>query len=127
MIRVKRVYDQHTPDDGARFLVDRLWPRGMKKENLLMDGWLKDVSPSHELRDWFGHEPAKGEEFCRRYDAELESNAAVWLPLLDMARKRDITLLYGAHDIEQNNAVALRSFLEKRLNDGSWPEWMHQE
>lgn len=117
MIRVKRAYDQHTQDDGARFLVDRLWPRGMKKENLLMDGWLKDVAPSHELRHWFGHEPAKWEEFCRRYDAELESDAAAWLPLLDIARKQDITLLFGAQDVEQNNAVALRSFLEKRLND----------
>lgn len=115
MIRIKRVYDQHTPDDGARFLVDRLWPRGMKKESLPMDGWLKDVSPSDELRHWFGHEPAKWEEFCRRYDAELESNGEAWLPLLDMARKRDITLLYGAHDSEHNNAAALRSFLEARL------------
>jgi len=118
MIRIKRVYDPHEPDDGSRFLVDRLWPRGMKKENLPMDGWLKDVAPSHELRHWFGHDPSRWEEFCLRYDAELEANREAWLPLLDMTRKRDITLLYGAHDIEQNNAVALRLFLEERLNDG---------
>ena len=72
MIRIKRVYDPLEPDDGPRFLVDRLWPRGMKKENLPMDGWLKDVAPSDALRRWFGHDPAKWEEFCCRYDAELE-------------------------------------------------------
>jgi uncharacterized protein YeaO (DUF488 family) len=116
MIRVKRVYDPHEPDDGSRFLVDRLWPRGMKKENLQMDGWLKDVAPSDALRHWFGHDPDKWEEFCYRYDAELEDNSDAWRPLLDMARKQDITLLYSVHDIEHNNAVALRSFLEKRLN-----------
>ena len=119
MIRVKRVYDPHEPVDGSRFLVDRLWPRGMKKENLQMDGWLKDVAPSDALRHWFGHEPAKWEEFCSRYDAELENNSDAWRPLLDMARKQDVTLLYGAHDIEHNNAVAIRSFLEKILDGAS--------
>lgn len=119
MIRVKRVYDPHELDDGSRFLVDRLWPRGMKKENLKMDGWLKEIAPSDELRHWFGHDPAKWGEFCRRYDTELEANSSSWRPLLDMARKQDVTLLYGAHDIEHNNAVALRSFLEKRLGGAS--------
>ncbi|MDU0458638.1 MAG: DUF488 domain-containing protein [Geobacteraceae bacterium] len=113
MIRVKRVYDQHDQDDGLRFFVDKLWPRGMKKENLQMDGWLKEVAPSDELRRWFGHEPAKWDEFCRRYNAELEANSEAWRPLLEMAQKQDITLLYSAHDIEHNNAVALQSFLEK--------------
>lgn len=115
MIRIKRVYDPLEPDDGPRFLVDRLWPRGMKKENLQMDGWLKDVAPSDALRRWFGHDPAKWEGFCRRYDAELEANSEAWRPLLDMARKQDITLLYSAHDIEHNNAVVIRAFLEKRV------------
>ena len=115
MIQIKRVYDTHESGDGPRFLVDRLWPRGMKKENLQMDGWLKDVAPSDVLRRWFGHDPAKWEEFCRRYDTELEANSSAWRPLLDMARKQDITLLYSAHDIEHNNAVALRAFLEERL------------
>lgn len=115
MIRVKRVYDPHVPEDGLRFLVDRLWPRGMKKENLQMAGWLKDAAPSDALRHWFGHDPAKWEEFRRRYDAELEANSETWRPLLEMARKQDITLLYSAHDIEHNNAVALRSFLERRM------------
>ncbi len=119
MIRVKRVYETHEPADGPRFLVDRLWPRGVKKEDLQIDGWLKDVAPSDALRHWFGHEPARWEEFCRRYHAELEVNSDAWRPLVDMARKQDITLLYGAHDIEHNNAVALRSFLEKRLGSDS--------
>ena len=116
MIRVKRVYDQLVPDDGSRFLVDRLWPRGIRKENLPMDGWLKDVAPSDALRRWFGHDPARWEEFCRRYDAELEAGSESWRPLLDMARKQDITLLYSAHDTEHNNAVALRLFLERKLD-----------
>lgn len=120
MIRIKRVYDPHESGDGSRFLVDRLWPRGMKKESLQMDGWLKDVAPSDALRRWFGHDPAKWEEFCRRYDAELESNSEAWRSLLDRARKQVITLLFSAHDMKRNNAVALRSFLEKRL-DGASP------
>jgi uncharacterized protein YeaO (DUF488 family) len=113
------VYDPHEPADGSRFLVDRLWPRGIKKENLPMDGWLKDVAPSDALRHWFGHDPDKWEEFCSRYDAELEKNCDAWRPLLDMARKQDITLLYSAYDIEHNNAVAIRLFLEKRLGGAS--------
>ena len=117
MIRIKRVYDPHEPDDGPRFLVDRLWPRGMKKEDLQMDGWLKDVAPSDTLRHWFGHDPAKWKEFCRLYDTELEINAEAWRVLLAMAQKQDITLLFSAHDKEHNNAAALRSFLEARLND----------
>jgi uncharacterized protein YeaO (DUF488 family) len=118
MIRIKRVYDPHEPDDGPRFLVHRLWPRGMKKENLPMDGWLKDVAPSDVLRHWFGHDPAKWEEFYRRYAAELDDNSDAWRMLLAMAQKQDITLLYSAHDIEHNNAVALSLFLEARINDG---------
>lgn len=117
MIRVKRVYDKYEPDDGSRFLVDRLWPRGIKKENLQIDGWLKEAAPSDALRRWFAHDPDKWDEFCLRYDAELEANDEAWLPILSMARKGNITLLYGAHDIEHNNAVALRSFIEKKLED----------
>ncbi len=119
MIRIKRVYDRHEPEDGPCFLVDRLWPRGMKKENLQLEGWLKDAAPSDALRQWFGHDPARWAEFRHRYDAELTDNSAAWLPLLEMARKQDITLLFSAHDIEHNNAVALRAFLEKRVADAS--------
>lgn len=115
MIRVKRVYDTYEPDDGLRFLVDRLWPRGVKKENLRMDGWLKDVAPSDALRHWFGHDPAKWNEFCERYTAELEGNSEAWRPILEKAQKQTITLLFSAHDVEHNNAVLLRSFLEARL------------
>jgi len=118
MIRVKRVYEAPRPDDGSRYLVDRLWPRGVKKESLRIEGWLKDVAPSDGLRRWFGHDPARWEEFCRRYVAELEVKKEAWRPLLDAARKDDITLLFGALDLEHNNAVALRSFLEGQLKDG---------
>jgi len=115
MIRIKRVYDSHEPDDGPSFLVDRLWPRGLKKEALQLAGWLKEVAPSDDLRRWFGHDPANWEEFCRRYAAELEDQRDAWQSLLEMARTQDITLLYAAHDRERNNAVALKSFLEQRL------------
>ena len=118
MIRLKRVHDLPESDDGLRFLVDRLWPRGMKKEDLPLDGWLKDVAPSDELRHWFGHEPAKWDDFCCRYHAELKGNSEAWRPLLDMARQQEITLLFSAHDLERNNAVALKLFLEERIKDG---------
>ena len=118
MIRVKRVHDPQEPDDGPRFLVDRLWPRGIKKEDLPMDGWLKEIAPSDELRHWFGHEPAKWAAFCSRYHAELAGKREAWHPLLKMARQQDITLLFSAHDLEHNNAVALRLFLEERIKGG---------
>lgn len=118
MIRVKRVYDHAEAIDGPRFLVDRLWPRGMKKEELKMDGWLKNLAPSNELRSWFGHDPERWEEFCQRYHVELAGNVEAWRPLLEMAQKQNITLLFGAHDPEHNNAAALRMFLEERLHTG---------
>lgn len=115
MIRVKRVYDPDKPEDGARFLVERLWPRGMKKEALRMEAWVKDVSPSDALRRWFGHDPAKWREFCRRYTAELDSRPEARKPLLEAARRGNVTLLYSAHDTEHNNAVMLKAYLEKHL------------
>ena len=118
MLRIKRVYDPQEPDDGLRFLVDRLWPRGVKKETLQMDGWLKEIAPSDELRHWFGHDPAKWKEFCRRYHAELEANREAWLQLLGLAAHQEVTLLYSAHDREHNQAEALRLFLEKRMTAG---------
>jgi uncharacterized protein YeaO (DUF488 family) len=114
MIKVKRVYEGPESSDGARFLVERLWPRGMKKESLRMDGWLKDVAPSETLRQWFGHDPAKWNEFRRRYFAELSSKSEVLRPLLEAARKGDLTLLYSAHDTMRNNALALKEYLDKR-------------
>jgi uncharacterized protein YeaO (DUF488 family) len=113
MIKVKRTYDPPEPDDGARFLVDRLWPRGVRKEDLHLDGWLKDVAPSDDLRRWFSHDPAKWEEFQRRYFAELEGKAQALRPIRDAARQGNVTLLYTARDVEHNNAVALRVYLER--------------
>lgn len=115
MIQIKRVYDPPDAHDGTRFLVERLWPRGMKKDSLKMDGWVKDVAPSDALRHWFGHDPAKWEEFRHRYAAELEEHGDFWKPLLAEARHGTVTLLYSAHDQEHNNALALKEFLEKRL------------
>ena len=115
MIRVKRVYEPIEKSDGARFLVDHLWPRGLKKEALQVERWIKLVSPSNALRSWFGHEPAKWKEFQRRYFAELNEQPETWEALLEAARERDITLVFSARDIEHNNAVALKSYLEKKL------------
>lgn len=116
MIRVKRAYAAPEPDDGLRFLVDRLWPRGVKKENLPLDGWLKELAPSTALRQWFGHDPEKWPEFNQRYAAELTDKAELWQPLLEAAQKGTVTLLFGAHDEAHNNAVALRTFLEARID-----------
>lgn len=113
MILIKRVYDPPGPEDGRRFLVDRLWPRGMKKEAAHLDGWLKEVAPSNELRSWYGHDPAKWEAFCRRYFAELDSNPETWQPLLDAAKEGTITLLFSSRETELNNAAALKLYLEK--------------
>ncbi len=115
MIRVKRVYDAEDSSEGRRFLVERLWPRGIKKENLRMYAWLKDVAPSQALRQWFGHDPAKWDEFQRRYRAELDSHPEAWKPILDAARQGEVTLLYSARDTEHNNALALKEYLEKQL------------
>jgi uncharacterized protein YeaO (DUF488 family) len=114
MIRVKRVYEPAAPNDGVRFLVDHLWPRGMKKETVKLDGWLRDVSPSNELRKWFGHDPAKWDEFQRRYFAELDRKPDTWQPLLQPPRQGNVTLVFSARDEEHNNAVALKNYLEKR-------------
>lgn len=115
MIRVKRVYEPPARSDGVRFLVDHLWPRGLKKEAVRVERWIKPVSPSDELRSWFGHEPAKWPEFKRRYFAELNRQPEAWAPLLEVARTKNITLVFSARDIEHNNAVALKTYLEKKL------------
>lgn len=115
MIRTQRVYEPPQPEDGRRFLVERLWPRGVKKEALPMAAWLKDVAPSDDLRRWFGHDPDRWEEFQRRYFAELDSKPEAWRPLVEAARRGNVTLLYSARDTEHNNAVALKVYLEERL------------
>jgi len=115
MIRIKRAYDPPDPEDRQRFLVDRLWPRGVRKEALAVDAWLKDVAPSDGLRRWFGHDPAKWEAFQQRYFAELDEKPQAWQPLLEAAGQGDITLVYGARDPQHNNAVALKAYLEHKL------------
>lgn len=115
MIQLKRVYEPASRADGARFLVERLWPRGIKKEDLKLDGWLKDVAPSTALRQWFGHDPDKWPEFQKRYVEELKQHPEAWKPLLESARRGPATLLYSSHDAEHNNAVALKKFLDKEL------------
>jgi uncharacterized protein YeaO (DUF488 family) len=114
-IQTRRVYDPAAPDDGARLLVDRLWPRGIKKEKLQLASWLKEVAPSDSLRRWFDHDPARWEEFQRRYGAELEANPKAWQPILQAARDGKVTLLFAAKDAEHNNAAALKVFLEQKL------------
>ena len=116
MIQLKRVYESATANDGVRYLVERLWPRGMKKEALKMDAWLKEVAPSNELRKWFGHDPAKWDEFQERYRAELQANQEAWMPILESSRQGNVTLLYSTHDVEHNNAVVLKQFLEGQNN-----------
>lgn len=114
-IALKRAYDPAAKGDGARFLVERLWPRGVKKESLPVAAWLRDVAPSTELRQWFSHDPAKWAEFQKRYTAELGRHPAAWQPLLDAARRGPVTLVYSSHDQEHNNAVVLRAFLLGKL------------
>ena len=115
MLKTKRVYENAAASDGTRFLVDRLWPRGIKKENLKMTAWLKDVAPSPELRKWFAHDPEKWTEFKRRYRAELKSNKEAWKPILDAAKGGDVTLLFSARDTEHNSALLLKEFLEEHM------------
>ncbi len=115
MLRTKRVYESAEPEDGTRFLVERLWPRGMKKEALHMNAWLKDVAPSDGVRRWFGHDPSKWTEFRRRYFEELEGRPEAIQPILEAGRLGTVTLLYSARDTEHNNAVALREYLAERL------------
>ena len=115
MINVKRVYEPLDAHDGKRFLVDRVWPRGLKKEDLQLDGWLKDVAPSAELRRWFGHDPAKWPEFQCHYTAELDVHPEAVQPLLDAARHGLVTLLFAARDTEHNNAVVLGAYLDEQL------------
>jgi uncharacterized protein YeaO (DUF488 family) len=115
VIKIKRVYDEADRSDGTRFLIERLWPRGVRKDSLPLDGWLKDAGPSTALRKWFSHDPAKWDEFRRRYFTELEANSLAWHPITEAARRGTVTLIYSSHDTEHNNAVALQEFLKRHL------------
>ncbi len=114
MIKIKRVYSSPSEEDGERILVDRLWPRGIKKEDIHMKAWLKDVAPSTDLRKWFHHDPSKWEEFKKKYYEQLDHNPSAWEPILDAARKHTITLLYAAKDTEHNEAQALAEYLSSK-------------
>lgn len=115
MIQLKRVYEPARSTDGTRFLIERLWPRGKKKASLRLDAWLKEAGPSHELRKWFNHDPKKWNEFRRRYFHELNRSADTLKPILKTARRRRVTLLFSSHDMEHNNAVALKEYLEFKM------------
>jgi uncharacterized protein YeaO (DUF488 family) len=121
VITLTRVYDHENAGVRPRFLVERLWPRGVRRADLQLDEWFKDVGPSTELRRWFGHEPEKWDEFRRRYFAELDRHPEAWEPLRDAANAGDITLLYSSHDADHNNVVALREYLMARLTKGAPP------
>lgn len=118
MIQVKRIYEPPSESDGQRLLVERLWPRGMKKETARLDAWLRDVAPSTPLRQWFKHDPAKWAEFQRRYREELDQHPDAWKPIIEAAHKGKVTLLFSSHDAEHNNVVALKAYLEPHLHAG---------
>src|SRR5512143_2416872 len=119
MIKIKRVYDSPSREDGKRILIDRLWPRGVKKDELHIDEWMKDVAPSGDLRKWFGHDPAKWDEFKIRFFAELKNKKDLVDKLAGMARKGRVTLLFGSKEERLNNAVALKEYLEARMKNAS--------
>ena len=116
VIQLKRAYEPAARTDGRRVLVERLWPRGIRKAELVLDDWLKDVAPSTELRKWFGHDPARWTEFRKRYFDELKASPAVDAVrvLVALATKGTLTLVFSSHDLEHNNAVALKAHLERR-------------
>ncbi len=114
MIQLKRAYERPASTDGTRFLVERLWPRGVKKTALHLDAWLKDVAPSTALRHWFGHDPKKWSEFKRRYAHALDASADALEPIRKASRRGRVTLVYSSHDTEHNNAVALKDYLQRK-------------
>jgi uncharacterized protein YeaO (DUF488 family) len=112
MFKLKRVYEEPSPEDRFRVLVERLWPRGVSKERAELDLWLKDVAPSPELRKWFSHDPAKWEAFQERYVAELKEDKEALHLLMQKAREGTVTLVYASHDEEHNGALVLKEYLE---------------
>src|SRR5512135_324907 len=115
MIKIKRIYDQASPEDGKRIYIDRLWPRGMKKEEAKIDEWLKEISPSDALRKWFGHDPSKYEEFKRRYIMELQKHLEILEKIKKEGSKETVTLLFSAKDEEHNNATVIKEILSKSV------------
>jgi uncharacterized protein YeaO (DUF488 family) len=118
LYHIKRVYEPRTRGDGRRFLVERLWPRGLKKEALHADAWLKDVAPSTELRQWFAHRVERWPAFQVRYKKELDGNPGAWAPLVEASRAGPVTLLYSARDQQHNAAVVLGQYLSQHSRSG---------
>jgi uncharacterized protein YeaO (DUF488 family) len=123
MITLKRAYEPVSRSDGARLLVERLWPRGVSKAKLRLDAWLKEAGPSTELRKWFGHDPEKWDEFRRRYFRELDSRPEAWQRIVSAARRGRVTLVYSSHDTHHNNAVALQEYVKAKARR---PEASHR-
>lgn len=114
VINIKRVYDPVSPQDGRRILVDRLWPRGIKKEKAGIDEWLKDIAPSNELRKWFSHDPSKWQEFRDRYKKDLKNKQGLIEKIMTEIKKGPVTILYSAKDVEHNNARVLKEVIEEQ-------------
>ncbi len=114
-VRIQRIYDPPVPSDGIRILVDRLWPRGLRKADAAIDVWAKDIAPSNELRRWFAHEVEKFEKFARCYRLELDGATVEIQKLMTSAGGGTVTLLYGAKDTKHNNAVVLQAWLQRHL------------
>lgn len=114
-LQVKRVYEPAAKNDGYRVLVDRLWPRGLKKEDAALDAWAKEVAPSTALRHWFNHDTSRWDTFRHKYATELDKHAEFWRPLAEQAARHRVTLLYGARDEDHNNAIALKAYIEAWL------------
>jgi len=122
MVKLKRVYEPPSREDGYRVLVERLWPRGIRKKDLPLDAWLRDIAPSTELRKWFGHDPTRWGEFQRRYVKELRAGPALQQlrTLAERASQGTVTLLFSSHDMEHNNAVVLKSEIDDLVREKDW-------
>lgn len=112
MIQVKRAYEKPAESDGVRILVERIWPRGLTKQEAAIDEWMEEIAPSTQLRQWFGHDPAKWDEFQRRYKEELAENTGLVEALREKAKKGAVTLIYSARDQEHNSALVLKNMLD---------------
>ncbi len=115
MIKIKRVYEKPSKDDGKRILIDRLWPRGLKKEDAQIDEWIKEVAPSNELRKWFNHDPNRWGQFKNRFFAELLGKREIVEGIINAARRGTVTLLFGSKEERFNNAVALKEYIEAKM------------
>lgn len=116
MIKIKRVYDHPSKDDGKRILIDRLWPRGLKKEDVQIDEWVKDIAPSNQLRKWFNHDPKKWDEFKNRFFTELRGKREMVEKIINAAGKGTVTLLFGSKEERFNNAVALKEYIDAKMH-----------